>query len=156
MLLLGGVVDDIEEGKLRAERAIGNGLAWEKFCVLVETQGGDISFIENPEKLPGAETRLNGPAPRDGWIKWINAQDVGETAVRLGAGRTQKGDPIDHSVGIEIFNNVGDRVSAGETLFTIHASNLADGQTALDGLMPAYDFSDTPVSPLPLFYDVIQ
>lgn len=156
MLLLGGVVDDIEQGKLCAERAIGNGLAWEKFCVLVETQGGDKSFIENPEKLPGAETRLNGPAPRDGWIKWINAQVVGETAVRLGAGRTQKGDQIDHSVGIEIFNNVGDRVSAGETLFTIHASNLADGQNALDGLMSAYGFSDTPVSPLPLFYDVIQ
>ena len=156
MLLLGGVVDDIEEGKLRAQRSIGDGVAWEKFCLLVETQGGDISFIENPEKLPGAETRLNGPAPRDGWIKWINAQDVGETAVRLGAGRTQKGDRIDHSVGIEVFNNVGDRVSAGETLFTIHASNLADGQAALDKLMSAYGFSDGPVSPLPLFYDVIQ
>ena len=156
MLLLGGVVDDIEEGKLRAQRAIGDGLAWEKFCLLVETQGGDISFIEHPEKLPGAETRLNGPAPRDGWIKWINAQDVGETAVRLGAGRTQKGDRIDHSVGIEVFNNVGDRVSAGETLFTIHASNLADGQVALSELMSAYGFSDGPVSPLPLFYDVIQ
>jgi pyrimidine-nucleoside phosphorylase len=156
MLLLGGVVDDIEEGKLRAQRAIGDGLAWEKFCLLVEIQGGDISFIENPEKLPEAETRLNGHASRDGWIQRINAQDVGETAVRLGAGRTQKGDPIDHSVGIEIFNNVGDRVSAGETLFTIHASTLANGQAALNELMSAYGFSDTPVSPLPLFYDVIQ
>ena len=49
-------------------------------------------------------------------------REVGETAVFLGAGRQKKGDPIDHGVGVVIHRKVGERVEAGQPLFTIHAS----------------------------------
>jgi pyrimidine-nucleoside phosphorylase len=74
----------------------------------------------------------------------------------LGAGRVKKGDPIDHAVGVIAHRKVGDRVEAGQPLFTVHANDeekLADAQ---ERLLDAVAWSDTPVEPLPLFYGVVE
>ena len=64
-------------------------------------------------------------ADRAGYVQHINALEVGLTSVDLGAGRAQKGDPIDYAVGILLHVKVADRVEAGQTLFTIHANDQA-------------------------------
>ena len=80
---------------------------------------------------------------------------VGETSLRLGAGRVKKGDPIDHAVGIEVLHKVGDNVSPGESLFAVHASSKAQLDKARRDLLDAVTWSDVPVEPLPLFYGVV-
>ena len=75
--------------------------------------------------------------------------------MELGAGRARKEDPIDHAVGIEIHRKVGEYVQAGEPLFTIHANDAAKLAAAKTRLMAAHQWSNEPVQPLPLFYDVI-
>jgi len=153
MLVLGKCTRDLGEGRALAEKAIANGSALEKFRVLVQAQGGDVSFVDDPSKFPRAKYVKVVDSPQNGYLAQIQAGSVGEAAVSLGAGRTKKGDPIDHAVGFVIHRKVGDRVEKDQPLFTIHANDpgklMEARQTVLDG----HTFSDHPVKPLPLFYE---
>jgi pyrimidine-nucleoside phosphorylase len=96
------------------------------------------------------------PAPRSGYLSGIQARIVGEMAVLLGAGRSKKGEEIDHRVGILIHHKVGDRVEQGEPLFTIHANDQDRLSQAREELLRAHSWSDARVGPLPLFYGVVK
>ncbi len=156
MLTLGGLCTDPLEGRKLTGQAIADGRAWTRFRELVQAQGGDVRFVDQPERLPRAELVEQVPAPRSGYLKTVHARIVGETAVLLGGGRMKKGDPIDHAVGIEIQHKVGDPVQVGEALFTIHANQRERLEEAKTKLLEAHEWSDAPVEPLPLFYGVID
>ena len=152
MLVLGHRAPDFESGRRKAEAAIASGAAFEKFRVLVRAQGGDVSFIDTPEKLPKAKFIQTVNAERSGYLSRVHARIIGEAAVALGAGRARKGDPVDHAVGFIIHEKVGNFVRQNQPLFTIYANDeakLAEGRQAV---LSAFGWSDTPVPPLPLFY----
>ncbi len=153
MLLLGEVTKDLSSARALAEKSLRDGSAFEKFRALVIAQGGDVSYVEDPEKLPKARLVEAVNAPRSGFLAQIHARSVGEAAVALGAGRAQKGDPIDHAVGFVIHHKVGDRVKAGEPLFTIHANDEKKLAAARQAVLAAHEITDESVPPLPLFYE---
>jgi pyrimidine-nucleoside phosphorylase len=155
MLVLGDVVQDAEEGRAAATKALENGKAWEKFKQLIAVQGGDIAYIEDPERLPKASLIEPIGSPRDGFIREVDARIVGETAVTLGAGRAKKSDLIDPAVGIEVLCNVGDKVEQGQAVFRVHANQAEKLAEAKQRLLTALELSDSPVEPLPQFYGVI-
>lgn len=156
MLYLGGKTESAEAGKKMAEKAIADGSGWEMFRKLVIAQGGDVSYVDHPEKLAKAKIIEVVNAPQDGFIKEIHAKEVGLTAVELGAGRSKKTDPVNHAVGIMIHHNVGDQVKVGDPLFTIHADQVDLLEKAKLALLDAHKYSQTPVDPLPLFYGIIE
>ncbi len=156
LLVLGGRVETVDQGKGLAQKALEEGKSWERFRELVIAQGGDVSYIDQPEKLPTAHFIKEVPSPRGGYLQEINARIIGETAVFLGAGRERKNEPIDPGVGIVIHNKVGDEVRAGEFLFTIYANQDRIIPEASHRILSAYCWSDQPVAPLPLFYGVIE
>ncbi len=156
MLVIGGKVQDLREGRDLAEEALREGRAWQQFRTLVKAQGGDVSMVDQPHKLPKATYIEEVYATQEGYISAIHAREVGETSVDLGAGRAKKGDSIDHAVGIVIQHKVGDYVRKGDLLFTIHANNYSKLAQAKERLLAAHTWSKTPVEPLPLFYGVIE
>ncbi len=156
MLLLGELAKDESQGWQMAEEALHSGKALEKFRQLVIAQGGDVSYVDKPERLPRAPFVDVTLAPRSGYLSEIDAQEVGETAVVLGAGRAKKDDLIDHAVGIVIHHKVGDYVEAGEPLFTVHANRSAALVEARQRLLDAHAWSDEAVPALPLFYDTVR
>ena len=156
MLVLGERAATLEEARQMAEQALADGFGLEYFRTLVREQGGDVSYVDHPEKLPKATLVESVPAPRSGWLKSVWAREVGETSVELGAGRARKGDPIDHAVGIMVHHKVGDRVEAGEALFTVHANDADRLAHAVERLLAAVEWSDTACEPLPLFYGVVD
>lgn len=155
MLLLAEKADTFEEAYALSRKVIENGSALSKFKDLVLSQGGDISFVEDPAKLLLAPERLDIEAQKAGFISQIHAGEVGLTAMELGAGRAKKGDPVDHSVGIEILHNVGDRVDVGDLLFTVYAKTANQAQAASERLLAAHKIVEEPVEALPLFYQTI-
>jgi pyrimidine-nucleoside phosphorylase len=156
MLVLGKKAGTLEDARVVLEKAIDDGSAWEQFRKLVIAQQGDVSYIDNPEKLPKASYIETVNTPRSGYLHTINARIVGETAVLLGAGRAKKSDTIDHAVGIVVHHKVGDQVEEGAPLFTIHANDPDQLSEASKLLLEAHIIDDSPCSPLPLFYGVIQ
>ncbi|MBW8009724.1 MAG: thymidine phosphorylase [Chloroflexi bacterium] len=156
LLFLGGAADSVEDARQKAEAELQSGKAWERFRDLVIAQGGDVSYVDDPELLPKASLIEHVPAPRGGYLSGIHARIVGETAVLLGAGREKKSDLIDHAVGILIHHIVGDKVEAGQILFSIHANDQNLLVQARERLLEAHTWSDKPVEPLPLFYGVVK
>ena len=58
MMRLAGKGESLEENKRDMLEAIHSGVAYQKFLALVKAQGGDTSYLEKLEKLPGAEWML--------------------------------------------------------------------------------------------------
>jgi pyrimidine-nucleoside phosphorylase len=153
MLTLGRIAADPGAGRVLALRALDDGLAFQKFRALVAAQSGDVSCVDDPEKLPKARRLEAVNAPRSGYLAQVHARRVGEAAVTLGAGRAKKGDAVDHAVGIVIHRKAGDFVEKGQPLFTIHANDAARQTEVRQCLLEAHAWSETPVAPLPIFYD---
>lgn len=155
MLVIGEKAADVDEARILAETALKDGRAWQQFRDLVQIQGGDIRFIDEPQRMAVAPIITELKSPESGYLKQVHARTIGETSVELGAGREKKGDAIDHAVGIVVHHKVGEKVEKGEVLFTIHANDHQKCQQAIHRLEEAVTFSDTPVPQLPLFYDVV-
>ena len=65
---------------------------------------------------------------------------------------SEKGDPIDHSVGVVVHYKVGDLVQKDTPLFTVHANDAEKLAAARVRVLAAHAFSDLPVQRLPIFY----
>jgi pyrimidine-nucleoside phosphorylase len=153
VLVLGQRAKDLDEGRAMAQQSIDDGSALEKLRVLVQSQGGDVSYVDDVTSFERAKLVEEVKSPRSGFISQVHARLVGEAAVALGAGRAKKGDPIDHAVGFLIHKKVGDKVETGETLFEIHANDEQKLAEARTNVLSAYQFNDEFVPSLPLFYE---
>jgi len=153
VLLLGGRVKTLEEGRAMAQKSIDDGSALEKLRLLVSAQGGDVSYVNDISKFERAKIVEVVKAPCSGFISQVHARTVGEASVALGAGRAKKGDSIDYAVGFLILKKVGDVVQEGEPLCEIHANNAEKLKEAHAAILASYQFSNEPVPPLPLFYE---
>jgi pyrimidine-nucleoside phosphorylase len=156
MLVLGDAAETTEAAREMCLNAFEDGSAFEHFLELVNAQDGDVSYVKDPDLFPQAPVIKTVTSPHRGYLSQIHARIVGETAVDLGAGRAKKGDPIDHTVGIEILKEVGDEVDQGQDLFVIHAATEAAAEQAETRLLAAHRWSDQPVPRLPLVYEIIS
>jgi pyrimidine-nucleoside phosphorylase len=120
---------------------------------LVLAQGGDVTYVDQPDKLQQARFVETVLSPVSGFLSQVHARLIGEASVNLGAGRAQKGQPIDHSVGFEILHKVGEHINAGEALFIIHANDKQKLIAAKEAVLGAHSFSQISTPALPLFYN---
>ena len=147
ILLLDEKGNDIEQNKKNIEDAINSGIAYKKFLEFVKKQGGDITYIENLEKLEKAKYKLEVICEKSGFIQTLNAEQVGKIAGYLGAGRVKKEDIINYNVGIELNKKIGDFVSEGDVLAYIYADNEQKGKDAVIMLKDNYKISKENVTP---------
>ncbi len=155
MLLLGRKAESLDEARRMAEDVLQSGRAFEKFRQLVIAQSGDVSFVDNPNKLPVAAYEMLVASEKEAYLSQVHARIIGETAVDLGAGRVKKTDKIDPGVGIIVHVKVGDYLEKGSPIFTIYSKNVADAENAKKCLLGALQWSETRIDPLPLFYGTI-
>ena len=104
----------VEEAKKEVIDAIDSKKAFNKFLEFVKNQGGDINSLEVSSNIEEIK------ATKSGEVKSINALNIGKLSCSLGAGRINKEDKIDYSVGVVLNKLIGDKVSLGETLFTLY------------------------------------
>ncbi|MBN1486805.1 MAG: pyrimidine-nucleoside phosphorylase [Anaerolineae bacterium] len=156
MLALGGQATSQAAGIELVKEVINSGAAWAKFRQMVIEQGGDVAFVDEPTRLPVAPIIQAVLAPQSGYLTGVQTDEIGMTVVGLGGGRETKGQPINHAVGLMLHCKVGDKVTAGQPLFTIHASDQAHFEAAVARILKSLTFSEQPVAALPLFYDQIR
>ena len=155
MFLLGGRSKTIEDGRQLGEQLIRSGQALEKFRRMVELQGGDSAVIDDPRRLPRARHSMDIASASGGYVGAIQCEMVGTACVVLGGGREKKEDSIDPSVGIVLHKKVSDRVSAGESLCTIHYNSEARAVQAKKLLDRSYQIVDSPPEPRRLVHEII-
>jgi pyrimidine-nucleoside phosphorylase len=144
MFFVGGATKTVADGKRLAEEIIASGKAFERFRHMVELQAGDISVIDNPTRLPSTEHRVDVSSRQAGFVTAISCEQVGTACVILGGGRERKEDTIDPAVGIEVHKKIGDNVSAGEALCTIHCHSDEQAAPAKRLLEQSYQISTVP------------
>jgi thymidine phosphorylase len=127
MLALAGQPDADVESALRDGRAMD---AWR---AMIAAQGGDPDGA-----LPVPRESHTIVADRDGILVDQPALPYGIAAWRLGAGRARKEDPVDHAAGIDLHVKIGEPVRAGDPLLTMHTSDPARFERAIDALEGAW------------------
>ncbi len=156
LVVLGKKAKTLGDARILVEDALKSGKAWEMFRKLVIAQAGDVDSIDNPDLLTKASLVETINSTSNGYVKMMNAREIGEAAVDLGAGRARKGDPVDHAVGIVVHQKVGNYVLEGEPLFSVHANSQAQLEQAIDRINKAIILSQDKVEPLPLFYEIVE
>lgn len=124
MLYLAGM-GTMEACTAMAKEAIKSGKAFEKFCQMVEAQGGDASYVRKPEKFTVSPVQYELKAEKSGYITAMDTEKIGMAAVELGAGRRKKEDSIDYGAGIILNAKIGDRVENGQTIATLYTSAVS-------------------------------
>jgi len=156
MLHLGGVAGTVADGKKESEKLLASGKALDRFRKMVELQGGDPRTIDDPKKLPQARNTTIVSSPRGGYLASLQCEQIGTACVILGGGRERKEDSVDPAVGIVLHRKVGDAVSAGEPLATIHYNSESRADRAKQLLTESYRISDAPAGEKrPLIHKVI-
>ena len=148
------VLDMVGSPTHLASDRLKSGAALDYFYRMVESQSGDLGMVKDPTKLPRAPHRVPLLAPRSGYISMLDARQVGDAAVLLGAGRRIKTETVDPRVGIELVAKIGDEVSQGDPLLWIHHDDRGL-EEAQKKLLSAYEFSDAPQEDPSLIYETV-
>lgn len=90
MLVVGRKAANLDKARTMAESALESGRALESFRRLVQAQGGDVRYVDEPTACRKAPLIENRARIRAGYLLGINAREGGETSVELGAGRARK------------------------------------------------------------------
>lgn len=155
MLEQAGVYDDHEEAIKALKESLDNGDAFNKLKEMIDWQGGDVSYIEHPEKFPLAKHIVEVKADKAGYVKRIDALMIGESAMRLGAGRAKIEDQIDMSAGIVLNKKIGDEVKKNETLCYVH-TNIDEFDDILKDIKEAFIIDENEVKVPPIIHEYIK
>ena len=141
MVCLAGLADGRERAIELCQDAVRSGKALMALKNMVAAQGGDLSCLDNTDKLPLSPARLDVTMPEEGYIACLKAEDCGLAAMELGAGRERKEDSIDYGAGVVLLKNRGDYADKGEPIARLYAQTGAQCQRARERLLGAITVS---------------
>lgn len=119
--------------------ALQDGRAMDVWRRMIAAQGGDPDA-----PLPVAAETHTVTAPRSGYLSRLDALPVGVAAWRLGAGRARKEDAVQAVAGVELHAQVGDEVTEGSPLLTLHTATPERFEAAVEALDGSFDITDQP------------
>jgi len=118
MIYLGDKAQSVGEGIEISKKQVDGGAAFQKWKDIVKEQGGNLDYIENPNSYPQCEYQFEYRAAQEGYIREMDAFDIGMASLELGAGRKTLEQNIDPSAGVTLNKKVGDFVTENETILT--------------------------------------
>ena len=110
---------DVEKTVKEVRQHLENGQALAKFEEMVAAQGGDLEDLYRPVNVAHV---VEIPAQETGVISALPAMEFGLYAMRLGAGRAVKSDPLDYETGIVFDKKVGEPVQKGEIVAKVYTN----------------------------------
>lgn len=151
-----GAAASVSDGIRMLEEKIRNGEGLKKFAEMIAAQGGDPRVCEDTGLLPKAKTLIDIKADASGYVASMAADDIGNAAKMLGAGRERKTDELDLSVGIVMKKRIGDRVKQGDVLCTLHAGPKSDRMGAYNLMKRSIHISPEKPEKKPLIHAVVE
>jgi pyrimidine-nucleoside phosphorylase len=156
MLLLGDAAKDMAHARERIAEVIRNGKAAEVMEKMIAAQGGDPAVVRNPGIMASAPHVVPVLAPRAGFVRGIDALEMGLSAVTLGAGRTRADQAVDPAVGIVLDKHLGEKVEKGAALAHVHVRSVEQARPTLDRILGAFHIDDVAAPPRPLVIERIE
>jgi len=146
------ITETLEEAEKLLKKKINSLEASDKFKSFIQAQDGtypDLNDYIHAKDIVGVKSE------KAGYVKSLNALEIGLSAMRLGAGRATKDDKIDTDVGIVLNKKVGDKVDEDEVLAYLY-TNKKDISAELNAVLKAFTISETAVPKKELILDIID
>ena len=105
----------IEEAIDMVKTNLYNGEGLKKFYEFIKYQGGDLDKLETCNYIEIY-------SDKSGYLTDIDTMKLALLVRDLGAGRVNKTDLIDHSVGVELFKHINDKVEVNDLLMKIYTN----------------------------------
>ena len=137
----------IEEATKEVREVLVTGKALNKFYELIKYQHGNIKEMQVSSKI------ISIKANKSGFITKINTEGIGELSRKLGAGRYEKDDVIDASVGIKILKKIGDFVISDEELVKVY---LGEKNININEILDCFTIEEHYHEPSPLIIETIE
>ena len=142
MIYIGGKAKSIIDGEKIAQEMLATGKVYKKFLEMVKIQEGDVAYIEDWKNKKRAQVRYEKISDKSGYINKMDAYKFGIASIELGCGRKKITDKIDYLAGIELNKKCGNKISEGDIIYTLFASNEEKIQKAEEYLLEAVGISD--------------
>ena len=155
MLVQANHFNHISDAKIAVQRAISDGRALEKFKIFIESQGGDVAYIDDVSLLPQSKHITPFTAASTGYVKTIEAMPLGLAATLLGAGRLTKEDVLKFGVGFVLKVKIGDKVSLDDVICEIHHDDPIP-EAVISKLKDAIVISSTQVDAPVLIHEICE
>ncbi|HSU20231.1 MAG TPA: thymidine phosphorylase, partial [Acidobacteriaceae bacterium] len=156
MLFFAGKSASPEAGAQLADKILRSGKAYEAWLKIVRAQGGDCSIFENPSAFHKPQATRTLTASRAGFLAGMDCKQVGWAVQRLGAGRAKPGDPVSAHAGIESHARLGDRLEAGQPIFTLFSEEEALLDEPLRMLQATIAINNAPPPRHPLIREIVS
>jgi thymidine phosphorylase len=146
-----GLAEGPRAGAVMIHDSLQDGSAFERFRLMVEAQGGNVSIFDSDASLMRGlglmdpdlnTTELSVGAT--GWVVDIDAMAIARVCSGLGSGRARLGDSIDRAVGAILEVQVGDYLDKGEPWIVLYHRDEVDRDT-IEGLLDSITLSDEEV-----------
>ncbi len=139
-----------------AKEAILSGRALKTFADMVEAQGGNGTWIFNPDLFPKAAYSQTVTAEEEGYIAKVDTEGYGVASLLLGAGRNTKEDVIDFTAGIVLCAKRGDYVKKGDPIAILYSGKESGFAAAKERLLDATTIEKTKPAETPLILGVVE
>jgi len=155
MLVLAGRCATPEEGRALLQEALDSRRGLSKLKEMIAAQDGDPAVCDDVMLLPQPAVVHTVLAGRTGYVAEMDTMALGLAAQAMGAGRVQKTDALDYSVGFVLPVRIGKQVQPDTPLCTLYARSEEDAAKAEAAIRAAITFSDEPVAAPPLCYAIV-
>ncbi len=127
-----------------------SGRAFTRLQSWITAQGGRIDPGREDFGLTVAPVAAELLAPRDGHLSSVQCREVGYALADLGGTRLRIGESLDLSAGIQFLVVVGESITRGQPIATLHCRDSAKAAAAARRIEAAVTYSDEPVAAPPL------
>ncbi len=155
MLFLAGRARSPEQGAALADETLRSGAAYAAWRKIVAAQGGDTSVFDDPAAFHRPKATRLLRAACSGFLSGMDCKQMGWAVQRLGAGRARPGDSVSAHAGLESHAKLGDRVEAGQPLFTLFSEDEALLEEPYRMIEATLRIDDTRPERLPLVRGVV-
>ena len=123
MLVMGGIASNDAKAMNLLNDALHSSHARDVLKNIIDAQDGDSRVVHDTSLMPRAPIVHTITAKESGCLTGVDCRGLGLAAGQLGAGRITKDDKIDLRVGFICHKRIGDRIEAGDILFSVHSAS---------------------------------
>ncbi|MEG2250524.1 MAG: thymidine phosphorylase [Bacilli bacterium] len=142
-----GLSISFDEANIKVIKNLKNGKAYNKFLELIESGNGNLDKMEVSQKIVSIKSKETG------FVKSMNTEGLGEIVRKLGGGRYNKNDVIDHKVGLILSKKVGDYVMEDEEILKVY---LGEKDIEIDDILDCFEIDMMCGDIAPLIIEIIK